>query len=235
MSIVSLVCPKCGGSMEVDEFSSHTRCTYCNTEHIVRKEGQGAIQLEYHARCPVCRRNDMVQAITVIQRENTAISEAFAPPERPVEANVPRELEKSEVVGGEQRNTNIVFIIIALLWLGAMCNIPKYEHSTLSIFAILGALGLITWAYIRWHKYYTNKINSKYEHIANSRERDREETVKENKRLITKWKSRMNIWKRLYYCRRDDCVFLPGEDACCSPEDIERYIDEIMTKSKPDG
>lgn len=36
-------------------------------------------------------------------------------------------------------------------------------------------------------------------------------------------------WNSLYYCGRDDLIFLPGKDFCKSPEQLQEYYKEALS------
>ncbi len=50
-----------------------------------------------------------------------------------------------------------------------------------------------------------------------------------NQQLIAKWQAARNRWEDLYYCHRDDCVFIPEEGTCASLGKIKEYLE----KEKP--
>ena len=39
-----------------------------------------------------------------------------------------------------------------------------------------------------------------------------------------RWHLAVDRWNKLYYCGRDDCVFLPGSNTCAPVTEMEKYI-----------
>lgn len=68
--IISLVCPSCGGKLDVASNTTTLVCQHCGNEHLVRRE-QGSVTLEAFARCPNCGRNDKVEKVTAILASQT--------------------------------------------------------------------------------------------------------------------------------------------------------------------
>ncbi len=63
--LISLLCPSCGGKLQVSPKASTMTCQHCGNEHLVRHEA-GAITLEAYARCPQCGRNDKSEKVTAV-------------------------------------------------------------------------------------------------------------------------------------------------------------------------
>jgi hypothetical protein len=38
------------------------------------------------------------------------------------------------------------------------------------------------------------------------------------------WKNAIKRWNQLYYCARDDCVFIPGENSSASVSNMQEYL-----------
>src|SRR3972149_3498937 len=63
--LISLVCPSCGGKLQVSPNATSLTCQHCGNEHLVKHEA-GAITLEAYARCPKCGRNDKSEKVTAV-------------------------------------------------------------------------------------------------------------------------------------------------------------------------
>ena len=48
--------------------------------------------------------------------------------------------------------------------------------------------------------------------------------IAEHQRIQGDWKKAMERWDRLYYCGRDDCVFIPGENSSASISKMKEYL-----------
>jgi predicted RNA-binding Zn-ribbon protein involved in translation (DUF1610 family) len=72
--LISLICPSCGGKLQVSTNATSLTCQHCGNEHLVKHEA-GAITLEAYARCPQCDRNDKSEKVTeVIASQSQEIS-----------------------------------------------------------------------------------------------------------------------------------------------------------------
>jgi len=47
-----------------------------------------------------------------------------------------------------------------------------------------------------------------------------------NQRILDRWQSAINRWENLYYCHRDDCVFVPGKGTYAPIEEYYKYLYE---------
>ncbi len=65
-NLITLVCPTCGGKLQVLPNATALTCQFCGNEHMVKREADGGISLEAHARCPVCGRNDRVEKVSAL-------------------------------------------------------------------------------------------------------------------------------------------------------------------------
>lgn len=230
MDIISLICPKCGGSLQIKEFSSRAKCHFCNTEHVVHNDGSGAIELEYHARCPKCKRNDKVKSVTVIQREKTPLASLLSPPEEEIVINPPPILRKSEVLSKKKKTLIVVTSLLIFFYFIAASGFtnPESKHTPVSVIVLLGLLSLCTWGYVKWRSNYMSKMDAEFELLESRRNAAREWVDIENNTIQENWQNKIGIWKRLYYCNRDDCIFIPDMNTCAPPNDMNRYIDSIL-------
>jgi hypothetical protein len=53
-----------------------------------------------------------------------------------------------------------------------------------------------------------------------------EEVRNENERILAEWQEATQRWDKLYYCGRDDCVFLPGTNTYAPVSNMMEYIYE---------
>jgi len=223
MSIVPLSCPKCCGSLEVDEFATKAKCPFCGTEHVVHNDGSGAVELEFHARCPRCKRNDQVKAVTAIQREGSNLATKLALPEIKGVQDTPSILTKWELRIDALRVVLApsCWLILAILIIGYLLSL---EHTKGAIFfgiiSILGTSGYI-WLNRDKFRYFKEKIVD--------RERVISEINRSNMTLQSKHQILTQYWNRLYYCARDDCVFLPGLMKSASPINLTKFLEDLVS------
>jgi hypothetical protein len=61
--------------------------------------------------------------------------------------------------------------------------------------------------------------------IAAAQHRDLVAAVQgEHDRIHREYEHAMDRWKRLYYCGRDDCVFIPGENGSAPVTEMNTYL-----------
>ena len=65
-NFLSLICPNCGGAIEIQPGSSKIRCSYCQIEHIFT-----SIDFQSEINCPVCKKDDKLEKVSaIIARES---------------------------------------------------------------------------------------------------------------------------------------------------------------------
>ncbi len=97
--LLTLICPSCGGKLEVNGNESALVCKHCGSEHLIQRDG-GSVTLESFARCPKCGRNDRVEKVSVILRshsKDTGLVTNLAKPIPPVTDPKPEPLLKPEL------------------------------------------------------------------------------------------------------------------------------------------
>lgn len=67
---VTLICPACGGKLDISSSTASLICQQCGAEHIVRREA-GNILLESFAQCPICHRNDKARKVSGVVSSHT--------------------------------------------------------------------------------------------------------------------------------------------------------------------
>lgn len=235
MSIVPLSCPKCGGSLEVDEFATKTKCPFCGTEHAIHNDGYGAIQLEFHARCPRCKRNDQSKVLAAVNRESTPLADLLNPPPQPPHFDtIPDSLEPGVVQRLERiQRRNLVELIIvltvyvtlsamALFFGNAESGVRLSSTTVITLLAAVFAYKPVTTRleYRKTKAHLLSGLNSRRKHML--------ETNRIYDETISRWEASMAIWQRLYYCYRDDCVFMPNTERCCPPNHLSRFIEALL-------
>jgi hypothetical protein len=249
---IPAVCPNCGGKLQVNPAVDTLICQFCGTEHLIRRNVSGAVSLEAFARCPLCKRNDQVEKATAILNKQTSRSDGIVPQQRiftdgqghtytrmvnvQVQSTQTSDLAKrlTPPSAPPTRATGrpiILLLIFAILSFaaGACCFIfsalgllqssnfsQPYEQlgssmtSALvcSIPLVLGAVGMsVLWFFLRKKEQQRlaqeqNGINITYR----------------------RWQQALARWQKLYYCGRDDIVFVPGESNCANVSDMLGYL-----------
>jgi predicted RNA-binding Zn-ribbon protein involved in translation (DUF1610 family) len=241
--LISLNCPSCGGALKVTPSTTALTCEHCGREHLVRHEA-GAVLLESFARCPKCGRNDRVEKASAIlashthnvvaerevvrnvggqpgvvrvpvgQTQVSSLAQRLSPPVRPAP---PKPVGGNgfwvilTVVGGL---VALLFRFFLLAWFSSrsgnagadaelgMCTTWSGVCSLVTI--LVGLLGIIKGS-------------------SAAARRAREEQAK-YEQSVRKWEQAVRRWDALYYCYRDDCVFIPGEGTSAPLRELMQYL-----------
>jgi hypothetical protein len=60
-----MICPNCGGILNTNLSDTMCKCEYCGSKQIILDQhGDGL--LERYNKCPLCKRNDQVKAISAV-------------------------------------------------------------------------------------------------------------------------------------------------------------------------
>jgi hypothetical protein len=161
--------------------------------------------------CPVCRRNDRTdKASSVVRREtgqviavgsggifafHTALSRALAPPEQPRTQPWPERLRQ---IGLAWAGLAVVYIVFLIVTAEGLVDPSSTLVTRVAVIAV-GWFGIIGPAWSSWRLY-----------LAKQKEiRD-----------LPLWSQARERWWRLYYCSRDDVVFVADEDRAESPDQV---------------
>ncbi len=235
--LITLSCPSCGGQMRLESNTTNYTCFYCGQQHRLRVE-----DIEEYGRCPICRRNDKVEKVTAIRLKGGKLSARLAPPEDPEKSfnyqpkPKPKPLQKPTIVDGIVKSkftkySKIIFLIsIALLFLFFILVSKDATRFYPVWFILFGFIGLIL-SFVFYIKGIIDgkKLNKTYQEqqistwiLKNEKiEQDWSDYIQKydtefhQKSAIMKEKysKAMLRYELLYYCQRDDCVFIPGESA----------------------
>ena len=238
---IPAICPNCGGKLEVDPSVDTTTCQYCGTEHIIKREVSGSITLEAYARCPLCRRNDRSEKVSAILKIQTGQSQAVVAQQQVYRdssgraqirtVNIPvTTVQTSDLArrlappprplasAGKNTKTKLVLslaILVLIVGLVITCVLSSSSGSSQSNspttvvfcggipFAV--AIGLFVFWYTLYRK-------------------DKAKIQQQQSILDQRWKQATARWQKLYYCGRDDIIFIPGEKTSAQVSDINSYI-----------
>lgn len=254
--LITLSCPSCGGQLKLDSNTTTYTCYYCGQQHRLRIE-----DVEEYGRCPICRRNDKVEKVTAIRLKGGKLSAQLAPPEDPEKSFVyqpkpkPKPLQKPTIVDGiiKSKYTKLSKIIlpvsIGLIILSSILTDPDSSRKYPTVFVLLGFAGLIISIVFfmqgKWEEKILNKgyqeqqiINwqSKNKKI----EKDWTDYIQRynndfhHKKAVMKKKyaKAMQRYESLYYCHRDDCVFIPGESGYAPSAKMEQFLFKQFQKEQ---
>jgi len=172
---------------------------------MVKREA-GNVMLESFARCPTCNRNDRVEKVSGIYKQETGdLRSKIGPPQQPNLSLI------SEYTGCIIFPISLItfFLIMGYLFdaLRHTVNWPDYS----GIFCGIAGFFL------------SFLIAILVSRRAKSKNKKRQE-VFQAEGHIDRWQKSMAKWEALYYCRRDDCVFDPTTKAVVPVDKIGELI-----------
>ena len=248
---IPAVCPSCGGKLQVDPSVDITTCQYCGTESIIRRDMTGSVTLEAYARCPLCKRNDRSEKVSAILHNQTSQSQGviaqqqvytdsqglshtqtvnvpvqtvqtsdlarhLAPPPRP--AAQPKGEVKTLLLPALLAAI-ILAVIGACGFIFSVAGIFNSNSSSSTSSAIGGAvfcglLPLLVAAvlFVLWFFLRKNNKEKEVQELASINNADQ------------LWQDAMSRWEKLYYCGRDDIIFIPGEKTSAAVGDMCAYL-----------
>ena len=161
--------------------------------------------------CPVCRRNDRTDKVSsVVRRETgqavalgaggvfafqTALSKALAVPEPP------RAEPWTQLLRRTVRAWLFLAGVTAVVMLAPLPDLLGLPSSLMAA-ALIAAIG--------WFGFVSPVLSGRRLNLAKQAAR----------RQLPLWAQARERWSRLYYCSRDDVVFVANEERCESPEQL---------------
>jgi predicted RNA-binding Zn-ribbon protein involved in translation (DUF1610 family) len=271
--LISLICPSCGGKLQVSPDATMLTCQHCGNEHLVKHEA-GAIKLEAYARCPQCGRNDKAEKVTAViasqsqeisgteqkneviinaqgmqrlvtrdvpftRRQISLLGQRLAPPAAPQFG--PGLQARGFVPAGAGSPVGGILAIVAgagllllsacivmgeiVMWFGSSSSAAQ-NTTTIGIVGVIGSLLLFllgAGAVALGILLIVRARKKKHARLAEY-QRSVQAEIAEHQRIQAAWETAIQRWERLYYCSRDDCVFIPGENTSASIPKMQEYL-----------
>jgi predicted RNA-binding Zn-ribbon protein involved in translation (DUF1610 family) len=236
-STLTLVCGNCGTEHMVRReadgviLESYARCPVCNRNDkaekvsaILRSQTQNVQSVTYEESVHYEKVGNKMQPVITkvpVPLETSQISELarqLIPPEKPKQNPLPdadiQTKRRSIVFGTLSLLVGLLFGFSSSISLSAFLfsgrsldefgfvQVTSLCALTLTpiLFALSGTLFLIV----------APKEKASNEEKRELAEKKVEEVKNENERILERWGKAIQRWDKLYYCGRDDCVFLPG-------------------------
>jgi hypothetical protein len=204
--IRKISCLSCGGQLLVTPDQSITQCPYCGNTYLLKD------LLDQTPLCPICKKSDRVVRASGINKDDPkyrvlrfTIKDFYLPGDE-IELD-----DRSKTIGVLGWVLVIVPLILIQFFASRFSNQPLGCLIPLGISIVLG-VGLFIYA--------VNQYNAVKEKKA-QKENIREALKELNKIEFNRLKP---IYDRLYYCRRDDMVFLPDAGDYAAPEEMRKYL-----------
>jgi RNA polymerase subunit RPABC4/transcription elongation factor Spt4 len=229
--LIKLNCPFCGGKLEIPINSNKVTCLYCGQDSLI----PGLVKSQ--SACPICGEKDQVQKVSGLVLSDPAFAQHLRAPDKPRIPSFDEYLRTQQsstpiTATAQKKKPFGIFLFLALYSFGQAAYLfilvlsLAYSQATDYLqdfnflpFAIIGfiffiALGVLFAVLSGRAKRYnasltstplsvaqvpltkTELIRSNYEAMAQSR--------------MQAWNLAMKKWELLYYCKRDNIVFIPG-------------------------
>jgi len=242
---ITLNCPSCGGKLNVQKESPTYICDYCGTEHKLREE-----DIESFGRCPKCHRNDRVEKITAITNKHDPLAVKFPSPDQ---LNLDRyvgrpdlalqqkldSLLKQQIPGNVNKKRSTYFFIgMAVLFFQFLCggSVSGTEnHVNSGLLLLLGSFVLAGFGVFymkrgeRFDREFEMEVLGKRSVLEQELTYKRREIKSQMSNLRRKLTSR---YDKIYYCHRDDLLFIPGEAGYASCNDYEGFLTHVLKTNK---
>jgi hypothetical protein len=212
------------------------------------------VTLEAFARCPLCKRNDQVEKVSAILHKQTSQSDGFIPQQKIYTdsqghaysrtVNVPVQTIQASDLARKlappppptkpaSRPIVILLLFAIILAVAGVCGFMlaitgftsfySYDQTgaisssiimTLIMTLVCGFVPFLASAgmFVLWHS-------------LRKKEQDR---IRQEQSAINdanlKWQQARSRWEILYYCGRDDIVFIPGEKTSATVADMIAYL-----------
>ena len=236
-NLIALICEQCGAMLEVGKFDLVYECKYCHTKHRIKKD-----ILESNILCPICGGNDKTRKVSTIIANEEKIASLLKMPKKPEMPgstfNAPPPITPV--------NKNIWWYVLligsGLGIMGIICNICNmitssgygYSRSLgdiivmLIVFAFLGLLAFLSIKKISEPNLKFKKQKEEYSRqMEEYNRRIQEEAISKKqqyKNWLIKWEKAHDNHKKLYYCERDNVVFIPGYPKAAPISEINNFI-----------
>lgn len=239
---ITMSCPSCGGKLSILPNALTLVCQHCGSEHIIRKEA-GTVLLESFARCPQCSRNDKVQKVSAILAsqtstvqgiayfhiESSTLASRLSPPPEPAN-NLPAQpvLAHKEV---DITYNVVASSIIGLFGLGVLM-VMTWGGEFNCFMGIMGISLVAIAAYTARNTILEPLLKKQKTEEYNQAMSNWKKLVQNREAAIRVWSTDVQIWNKLYYCSRDDCIFILGESKFAPSSHMMEYIQWLRSREK---
>lgn len=217
--LIELTCPNCGGKLEWVAGADQLVCPHCGTELVVAAEEE-AITLSPVAeplKCPKCGKVDRVQKASGIYSSGVSSGRfsgstwAWDSDGSFVTLSGHTQTELSRLLSPPKKPSSLDLAGVLLVLLGlAWCSLFEFVGALSVLLAGLGCIlmlaGLLGVPLIPLG---LMRIQSRSKGFPIEKER---------------WETAMRRWESLYYCARDDGVFVPGEMSLIPIGQVQTYL-----------
>ncbi len=222
-------CPLCNRNDKAEKVTAIMRSQTHNTQGITYQTQTTQVKVG-NTYAPVTRQ----VAVPTQTSQTSELAKQLTPPSQPTPN---RNFTISDGTSSKAMKSVIVLLIIGgFLLLCPLClivglaqNLAQGQSNTLGS-QLLGVLlfGLVALAPIGLGLWLFSKVvprerqkNQEKKAVAAARRQELQLKADEE---VNRWQRAMERWNRLYYCERDDCIFLPGSDTYAPITQLKDYL-----------
>lgn len=218
-------CANCGGQVVFPAGVTRSKCPYCGTDQILTGETARQVQQEGAPVCPVCKQNDRLEKVSaIVGKDSAAHPSKLAQWLRLSELSHPEPETLAEKSASPQKNTlralNFFLIGFFALCAGFMTLILRDFGADVGAWQVLGKLlAAFLAALVLVNLLFKKDSGNKKESASRLNPGLAEKQCSDLRR-----QQRIEIWNKLYYCHRDDCVCLPGQGLFADVKETEAFV-----------
>ena len=207
-------CPRCGRNDRAEKVSA---IMSSHTQNIDSHEWRTEVYI-----APNGQRMSRQVAIPKTMKQTSELAKRLSPPKKPFSLPKPRLIPYPRKKSNTALTVGLILLVISLVtFIGLLitgifipesgifdepmaifiCIIPSFITLVGSL--ILSILGFVNIGRLK------QKYNQAWSAIARKNREANLQWQSANDRIMSKWQHAMDRWDALYYCHRDDCVFIP--------------------------
>jgi len=233
-------CPKCSRNDRVEKVSAILRS---HKQEVTSTEQRTEIYTDPYG-VQHTRTREIPKTITQV----TGLARELVPPEKPTPLPKPKLRPKPRISQprSARKSLKIILIVVALLAVIASCILTLisfgiiFEQGTLdslicgipSLIVMAGGAALFIFGLIMKpvDKEKLSQWERERSQILSEWQKENEQKIKDwqaaNDKIMGEYAAAMDNWENLYYCHRDDCVFVPGKGTFAPIEKLQKYLFE---------
>jgi predicted RNA-binding Zn-ribbon protein involved in translation (DUF1610 family) len=222
-------CPLCNRNDKAEKVTAILRSQTHNTQGVTYQTQTTQVKIG-NAYAPVTRQ----VAVPVQTSQTSELAKYLTPPSQPTPN---RNFSVNDGTSSIVTVSAIVFLIIGgflllcplCLIVGVVSDLAQAQSNTLGsqVFGVLlfGVVALVPigLSFFLFLKAVPRERQKNQEKKAVAAARRQELRLKADEE-VNRWKRAMERWNRLYYCGRDDCIFLPGNDTYAPITQMKEYL-----------
>lgn len=222
-------CPRCGRNDRAEKVSA---IISSQTQNISSSEIKMRVVPNQYGQ-PIYQPVQVPKTIT----QSSELAKKLVPPTKPNPLPKPTPLMYPK----RKSNTALIFglvslaisiILVVLLSIGVIGSLQIGENSTGLVLLICGlptiltgilGLGLTIMGIVFAGKIKLNNLQAS-QAIDLENKKTFNNWREKNNQIMSAWQNAMERWNSLYYCHRDDCIFIPDEGTSAPLDKVKEYL-----------